>query len=226
MKDIDMMLDHGLTGLAQVNGRNTTGWNSRFKYDLEYIENLSFINDLKIIMKTLKKVIYRENVLSGNALLFKSLDEERKCEIRKLTYEDVIENEKVLKTYIKELREEHFFENIEDEVQRIYSNMIEFTRDRTASILGLFILSELKGFIWGYEANNETMHVNYFFVNKAYRRFGFGKKLITELEKSTTSNIELLTNKTNEGGLKFYINNDFKIIEENDKTTKLLYTRN
>lgn len=42
----------GLTGLAQINGRNSIDWENKFKYDLEYIENITFINDLMIVIKT------------------------------------------------------------------------------------------------------------------------------------------------------------------------------
>ena len=54
----------GLTGLAQVNGRNAISWEDKLKYDLEYIENISFINDLKIIFLTIKKVFKREDISS------------------------------------------------------------------------------------------------------------------------------------------------------------------
>lgn len=52
----------GLTGLAQVNGRNAISWEDKFKYDLEYIENVSFVNDVKIIFLTVKKVFAREDI--------------------------------------------------------------------------------------------------------------------------------------------------------------------
>lgn len=52
----------GLTGLAQVNGRNTLVWEERFKYDLEYVNNITFINDCKIILKTIKKVFKEEGI--------------------------------------------------------------------------------------------------------------------------------------------------------------------
>lgn len=47
----------GLTGLAQVNGRNYLTWEEVFSYDLEYVKNISFINDVKIIIKTIKEVL-------------------------------------------------------------------------------------------------------------------------------------------------------------------------
>lgn len=52
----------GLTGLAQVNGRNTISWEERFKYDIEYVENMSFGLDVKIILKTVKIVFERTDI--------------------------------------------------------------------------------------------------------------------------------------------------------------------
>lgn len=52
----------GLSGLAQVNGRNDITWEERFKYDIEYVENISFLLDLKLILQTLFKVFKREGV--------------------------------------------------------------------------------------------------------------------------------------------------------------------
>ena len=52
----------GLTGWAQVNGRNNLSWDDRFKKDLEYIKNISFIFDSKIIFLTIKKVLFKDDV--------------------------------------------------------------------------------------------------------------------------------------------------------------------
>lgn len=52
----------GLTGLAQINGRNNITWEQKINYDLEYINNVSFKNDCKIILKTIEKVFKRENI--------------------------------------------------------------------------------------------------------------------------------------------------------------------
>ena len=54
----------GLTGLAQINGRNLSNWDERFKNDIEYVENISFANDFKIILKTIKKVLLKEDVVA------------------------------------------------------------------------------------------------------------------------------------------------------------------
>ena len=55
----------GITGWAQVHGRNSITWNQKFKYDVWYVENFSFWLDVKIIIKTIKKVIKSEGVNAG-----------------------------------------------------------------------------------------------------------------------------------------------------------------
>lgn len=52
----------GLTGLAQVNGRNAISWEDKFKEDIKYIEKISLIEDIKIILKTVVKVFKREGI--------------------------------------------------------------------------------------------------------------------------------------------------------------------
>ena len=55
----------GLTGLAQANGRNSLSWESRFAYDLQYVEHMSFWLDVKIVFLTVKVVVSRENIGQG-----------------------------------------------------------------------------------------------------------------------------------------------------------------
>ncbi|WP_106794992.1 sugar transferase [Aquimarina sp. Aq78] len=52
----------GITGWAQVKGRNTISWSQKFEYDVWYVENLSFMLDIKILFLTIKKVIKKEGV--------------------------------------------------------------------------------------------------------------------------------------------------------------------
>ena len=52
----------GITGWAQVKGRNTISWNQKFEYDVWYVKNISFILDIKILLLTFKKVIKKEGV--------------------------------------------------------------------------------------------------------------------------------------------------------------------
>ena len=56
----------GITGWAQVNGRNSISWTQKFSLDIEYVDNLSFVMDLKILFLTVKKVIIREGVNQSN----------------------------------------------------------------------------------------------------------------------------------------------------------------
>ena len=55
----------GLTGLAQVNGRNSISWNDKFQYDVEYVKTISFKRDIEIVAKTVKKVISRDDLGQG-----------------------------------------------------------------------------------------------------------------------------------------------------------------
>lgn len=57
----------GLTGLAQVHGRNSVTWEERFKYDINYVNDVTFINDLKIIAKTILVVFKRSDIGQGNS---------------------------------------------------------------------------------------------------------------------------------------------------------------
>ena len=52
----------GITGWAQVNGRNNISWTKKFEYDVWYVEHISFMLDLKILFLTIKKVFMREGV--------------------------------------------------------------------------------------------------------------------------------------------------------------------
>jgi len=52
----------GLTGLAQIKGRNAIMWDERFAYDIEYVDNITFLTDLQIILATIKKVLLRDDI--------------------------------------------------------------------------------------------------------------------------------------------------------------------
>ena len=52
----------GLTGLAQIKGRNNLSWKKKFEYDILYVDNISFILDLKIFLLTFLKVFKREGI--------------------------------------------------------------------------------------------------------------------------------------------------------------------
>lgn len=58
----------GLTGLAQINGRNAINWEERFNLDVEYVDNITFLGDWKIIFLTIKKVLVREGISSDTSV--------------------------------------------------------------------------------------------------------------------------------------------------------------
>lgn len=58
----------GLTGLAQVNGRNAISWEDKFAYDVEYVNHVTFWNDLKIIFLTIRSVVKRDGISSATSV--------------------------------------------------------------------------------------------------------------------------------------------------------------
>jgi lipopolysaccharide/colanic/teichoic acid biosynthesis glycosyltransferase len=58
----------GLTGLAQVSGRNAISWKEKFSYDVKYVKSLSFLLDIKILLLTIKKVIVKDGINSDDSV--------------------------------------------------------------------------------------------------------------------------------------------------------------
>ena len=67
----------GLTGYAQVHGRNTGSWEEKFQKDLQYVDKISFWGDTKIILETLVKVIKRSDIQVGSEIAAGRLDQAR-----------------------------------------------------------------------------------------------------------------------------------------------------
>lgn len=70
----------GLTGLAQVNGRNCIDWGKKLTYDIQYVKNISIFNDFKILLKTVVKVFEREGIVERGQGVNIDFDEYRKIE--------------------------------------------------------------------------------------------------------------------------------------------------
>lgn len=68
----------GITGWAQVNGRNDTPWSERLAYDVWYVRNWTFRLDVKILMLTLLRVLRREGVVADPGSVLANLDDERR----------------------------------------------------------------------------------------------------------------------------------------------------
>lgn len=67
----------GLSGLAQVNGRNLVKWDQRLAYDVEYVDSLTFMGDIRIVIQTIKKVLAREDIAVDTDTVETYLDVER-----------------------------------------------------------------------------------------------------------------------------------------------------
>ncbi|MDE6016343.1 MAG: sugar transferase [Acetatifactor sp.] len=74
----------GLSGWAQVHGRNATGWEERFQYDLYYVRHCSFLLDCKVILMTVGKVLKRSDVLVGKQIPAGRLDVARRDQKREV----------------------------------------------------------------------------------------------------------------------------------------------
>ena len=68
----------GLSGLAQVSGRNYIGWNKRLELDVQYVDKITFVGDLKIIVQTIKNVLWQKDVAVDTDAVEPALDAERK----------------------------------------------------------------------------------------------------------------------------------------------------
>lgn len=67
----------GITGLAQINGRNNLKWDDRLSLDIEYVQKMSFWFDFLIMYKTVLKVLTKESVVADPSSIMKNLDDER-----------------------------------------------------------------------------------------------------------------------------------------------------
>ena len=74
----------GLTGLAQVNGRNAIDWDTKLAYDVEYVTNIAFFSDVIIVIETFVKVLRRSDVLIGKEYCAgKFIDERQAASVQK-----------------------------------------------------------------------------------------------------------------------------------------------
>jgi lipopolysaccharide/colanic/teichoic acid biosynthesis glycosyltransferase len=71
----------GITGWAQINGRNSLGWDQRFRYDVNYVENCCFMLDFKVLFFTVGIVLRGDNVHVDTSLTEQALDDERRASL-------------------------------------------------------------------------------------------------------------------------------------------------
>lgn len=151
-----------------------------------------------------------------------------KLQIKTLRNQEINDNKIILKTFLYELIAPYINKNAIQEIDRIYNNMNEFTKDNTAIIIGALDDNRLIGFVWGYikKENIKIAHVNYFFIKDNYRSQGIGEILIKKLQEKLSlinvKEIELLVDIVNERAIKFYTKQGFSIKEKKEKKLKLV----
>ncbi|MBE6688963.1 MAG: sugar transferase [Ruminococcaceae bacterium] len=74
----------GITGLAQVSGRNAISWEDKFNYDVQYVDNITFLGDWKIMFRTVGKVLKREGISSATSV---TMEEFMGCEQEMVSHE-------------------------------------------------------------------------------------------------------------------------------------------
>lgn len=67
----------GITGLAQINGRNTIDWDTRLQYDITYVKNIRLKTDLQIVLKTIKYILLRRDIVTDPRSALADLDSVR-----------------------------------------------------------------------------------------------------------------------------------------------------
>ena len=110
---------------------------------------------------------------------------------------------------------------------KIIKNMEIFLNDKSAIIYSAIYEEKLIGFIWGYLIDNQTIHINYFVVNKNYRNNGIGGNLLNKMidNNMDINCFELLVNINNYKGIKFYQKNGFIKNEYNKDKYKMILER-
>lgn len=79
----------GLTGLAQVNGRNAISWDDKLAYDVDYVKNITFVNDVRIVLKTFEKVFKRSDIQVGSGFKAGKFIDQRKARMNNSVVEEI-----------------------------------------------------------------------------------------------------------------------------------------
>lgn len=165
----------GITGWAQVNGRNTLNWDSRLEYDAYYVENLSFLFDVKILIKTIKKVVKSENVVVDTNSFFKDLDEEREINFKSAEkpyqLESIIKlHQLILKGTLLENKNIYYDSNYEKFLTKVFElqNNHFFVVERNSIIIGFAHFKIIDDFIF----------LNNIAISESVNNIGLGKKLL------------------------------------------------
>lgn len=216
----------GLTGLAQISGRNNLSWDERLNFDVKYVRNITFINDCYIILKTVGKVVKRSDVASGKQLVMQDLDVERswmkvkyndindmaEIEYKELTPKDIRKYEKSLICLMEIVLCDNLTQDYPDNLAKEYvQKMPGYIQDGSAIIVGGFLKDNLIGFSWAYEMNiygEKRLHIDMIGVDPSFRKRGIAYSLlkiqIQEAERRKIKIIEAMVTRANENSYSWF----------------------
>ena len=89
----------GITGLAQVSGRNAISWEDKLNYDLIYIQNITFLNDMKIAIETIKKAFIKQEGITEDGNVTSADYGDYLLKKKQISKENILKNKKKLKKY-------------------------------------------------------------------------------------------------------------------------------
>ncbi len=201
----------GITGWAQVHGRNTVKWDDRIALDVYYVENLSLWLDIRIIFITIKNVLKRSGVVDVPDSMFENLDVERKKRITKEELYDFMVD--VDQDFIPSLTEQAG--NLNDYADKLIDKAkIIFEKDDQNQIKGAVA-------VYTYDKSSNYGFITFVASNKNYRHQGVVRRLMEKsfdycLESGKTG-VELFTH--NPAAIKLYQSMGFEMLDD-DKMRK------
>lgn len=212
----------GLSGLAQIHGRNYLGWDKWLAYDVQYVNTVSLFLDLKIIVKTLRKVLYRDGFAVTDLLPLKDLDEERSNFLwfGKLSSGDFSAHKEEIKAFLIALYETNYPSanlNSKELGEEKVNQLEHYIETGKAVLFGVIKQSELIGFLWAFPyelAGEARLHVNQFIVASKYRGMGIGTRLLQEAEdyafEAGIPSVDLFVAENNTKAMEFYEASGYK----------------
>jgi len=195
----------GITGWAQVHGRNTVRWDDRLALDEYYVEKLSLWLDLKIIFMTIKNVLKRSGIVDVPDSMFENLDVERKKRVTKEELYDFMVD--VDKDFIPTLTEQagdlnDYSEKLIDKAQLL------FEKDDQNLIKGIIA-------VYTYDKNSDYGFVTFVASNKQYRHQGIVRRLLEKTfdhcKNAGKKGVELFTH--NPAAVRLYQSLGFEMLD-------------
>ena len=216
----------GLTGLAQISGRNNLSWDERLYLDVKYVRNITFVNDCNIILKTVGKVLKRSDVASGKQLIMQDLDVERfwmkakdnnindiaEIKYKELSSEDIGIYKKSLIYLMEIVLYDNLTQDYPDDLAEQYvQKMPGYIQDGSAIIVGGFFKDNLIGFSWAYEMNiygERRLHIDMIGVEPQFRKRGIAHSLfqvqVQEAIRREIRIIEAMVTRANENSYNWF----------------------